>query len=158
MFAVIDEHSHAQVDFHTVLAEKVIRSNNLNMNGMTPAIYVVNGLKHAKQHHYGPLKNRWSITKKRIMRPSTQSHRCMAVAQLLTLLRWLHTLSLCRPVKHALMRRGRRRGRRRRGLQGVRGEVRVAGEPTAKRFVEEEEEEDELTSRRQAELESPRSC
>lgn len=46
----------------------------------------------------------------------------MAVAQILTPLRWLHTLSLCCPVKHALMKRRTRR-RRKRGSAGceVRG-------------------------------------
>lgn len=51
----------------------------------------------------------------------------MAVARLLTPLRWLHTLSLCYPVKHALMKRGEVRG-----LRSAGREVPVVGEPTAK--------------------------
>lgn len=54
------------------------------------------------------------------MRTVTPRKGWMAVAQLLTPLPWRHKLSLCGPVKHAFMKRVRRR-RRRKG-EG-RGEV-----------------------------------
>lgn len=78
---------------------------------------------------YGPLQKTDDPPNNMSMHALIGRNRCMAVAPLLTPLRWLHTLSLCYPVKHALMKRGEGGGG---DLQGVRREVPVAGEPTAK--------------------------
>lgn len=81
-----------------------------------------------QKHRHGPLQKIDDPPKNMSMHSLTGRNRCMAVARLLTPLQWLHTLSLCYPVKHALMKREEVEG----GLRSAGREVPVVGEPTAK--------------------------
>lgn len=121
--------------------------------------------KTCKKRHYGPLKNRWSNTKE-------TEHACIDTKKQMDGRRTTfdttpmasHTVTLL-SCEACINEEGEEtEGGGRGGLQGVK--VRRGGGGRSVWLVnqlqevaeEEEEEEEELTSRRQAELESPRSC